>query len=148
VIELKILFSKDDLEIFYTMSLQKHIGKNLNPKSLLEFQNEFEKDASIFLCVMLDENIVGYIILVEEAEAVQLKRIVVDEKHLGVGTEVMLLVEEFCHVKLGKDRLWLDVYADNARAVHLYEKLGYVRYNEGMENHREVWFYKKVFKVD
>jgi ribosomal protein S18 acetylase RimI-like enzyme len=41
-----------------------------------------------------------------------------------------------------------EIYADNARAVHLYEKLGYVRYNEGMENHREVWFYKKVFKVD
>jgi len=140
--------TEDNLETFYTMSLQKHIGKNLNPKSLVEFQNEFEKDASIFLCVMLDENIVGYIILVEEAEAVQLKRIVVDEKHLGVGTEVMLLVEEFCHVKLGKDRLWLDVYADNDRAVHLYEKLGYVRYNKGVENHREVWVYRKVFKVN
>ena len=27
-----------DLKTFYTMSLQKHIGKNLNPKSLKEFK--------------------------------------------------------------------------------------------------------------
>jgi len=37
-----------DLKIFYTMSLQKHIGKNLNPKSLKEFQNEFKDDNTIF----------------------------------------------------------------------------------------------------
>ena len=28
--------------------------------------------------------------------------------------------------------------------IGLYEKLGYVRYNIGVENHREVWFYKKL----
>jgi ribosomal protein S18 acetylase RimI-like enzyme len=133
-----------DLETFYTMSLQKHIGENLNFKSLTQFQNEFKDEATIFLCAMHEESIAGYIILAEEAEAVQLKRIVIDEKHLGVGAEVMLLVEEYCLMRLGKDSIWLDVYADNARAVHLYEKLGYVRYNEGIENHRKVWFYRKT----
>jgi len=135
--------TKDDLKTFYTMSIQKHIGKNLNNKSLEQFENEFQEEATVFLGVMRDESIAGYIILVEEAETVQLKRIVIDENHLGLGSEVMQLFEEYCLRRLGKDRLWLDVYADNARAVHLYEKLGYVRYNEGMENHREVWFYRK-----
>jgi len=63
---------------------------------------------------------------------------VIDEESLGLGCEVMFLVDEYCLRRLGKDKLWLDVYSDNARAVHLYKKLGYVRYNEGMENHREV----------
>ena len=135
--------TKEDLKTFYTMSLQKHIGKNLNPKSLEQFENEYKDEATTFLSVMRNGSIVGCIILVEEAETVQLKRIVIDENHLGLGSEVMQLFEEYCLRRLGKDRLWLDVYADNARAVHLYEKLGYVRYNEGMENHREVWFYRK-----
>jgi ribosomal protein S18 acetylase RimI-like enzyme len=38
---------------------------------------------------------------------------------------------------------WLDVYANNTRAIHLYEKLKFVRYNHGMENEREVFFYEK-----
>jgi len=134
---------EDDLKTFYTISLQKHIGKNLNTKSLEQFENEYKDEATIFLGVMRDESIAGYIILVEEAETVQLKRIVIDENHLGLGSEVMLLVAEYCLSRLDKDRLWLDVYADNARAVHLYEKLGYVRYNKGMENHREILFYRK-----
>ena len=136
--------TKDDLKTFYTMTLQKHIGKNLNPKSLVEFENEYKDDVTTFLYVIRDGSIVGCIILVEEAETVQLKRIVIDENHLGLGSEVMQLFEEYCLRRLGKDRLWLDLYADNARAVHLYEKLGYVRYNKGMENHREVWFYRKI----
>ena len=134
---------EDDLKTFYTISFQKHIGKNLNTKSLEQFENEYKDEATTFLSVMRGESIAGYIILVEETETVQLKRIVIDENHLGLGSEVMLLVEEYCLRRLGKDRLWLDVYTDNARAVHLYEKLGYVRDNEGMENHREVLFYRK-----
>jgi len=102
--------TKEDLKTFYTMSIQKHIGKNLNTKSLEQFENEYKDDITTFLCVIRDGSIVGCIILVEEAETVQLKRIVIDEKNLGlVGSEVMQLVEEYCLRRLGKDRLWLDV---------------------------------------
>ncbi len=47
----------------------------------------------------------------------------------------------------GVHEVWLDVYVDNKRAVGLYVKLGYVRYNIGVENHRKVWFYKKILKA-
>ena len=132
-----------DLKIFYTMSLQKHIGKNLNPKSLKEFQNEFKDDNTVFLSVISDENIVGYIILVIETEAVQLKRIVIDEKYLGIGFKTLALLDNYCQKIININELWLDVYADNKRAIALYEKSGYSRYSEGVENHREVWFYRK-----
>ncbi len=125
------------------MSIQKHIGENLNPKSLKEFQNEFKGDNTIFLSVMSDENIAGYIILVFETQAVQLKRIVIDEKYLGIGFKALALLDNYCQETVDKNELWLDVYADNKRAISLYEKSGYSRYSEGVENCREVWFYRK-----
>ena len=137
----------DDLKTFYTMSQQKHIGKHLNAKSLKEFENEFKDDDTLFLSVMSDENIAGYIILVVETESVQLKRIVIDENYLGIGSKVLLFLDNCCQNIIDKNELWLDVYADNKRAISLYEKFGYSRYSEGVENCREVWFYrKKVFK--
>ena len=75
----------------------------------------------------------------------QLKRIVIDEKYLGIGTAVMKELEVYVLEYYEVHEIWLDVYADNKRAIGLYEKLDYVRYNVGMENHREVWFYKKDF---
>ena len=68
----------------------------------------------------------------------------IDEKYLGIGTEVMKELEFYVFEHYGVHEIWLDVYADNRRAIGLYEKLGYVRYNIGVENHREVWFYKKI----
>jgi len=92
---------------------------------------------------MFDEPIVGYIILVIETEAVQLKRIVIDEKYLGIGFKALALLDNYCQKIIKKNELWLDVYADNKRAISLYEKSGYIRYSEGVENCREVWFYRK-----
>ena len=37
-----------------------------------------------------------------------------------------------------------DVYFNNNRAIHVYEKLGYERYKEGFENTKEVYFYRKI----
>ena len=135
----------DDLKIFDTMSLQKHIGRHLNAKSLKGFEDEFEEDHTLFLSVMSNENIVGYIILVVETESVQLKRIVIDEKYLGIGSKVLVLLDNYCQTIVHKNALYLDVYADNKRAISLYEKSGYRIYDKGLENHREVWFYRKVF---
>ena len=94
---------------------------------------------------MSNDKVVGYVILVDEANTnqVQLKHIVIDEQHLGSGKNVLELVEKYCIKKLEKYTLWLDVYADNHRAIALYEKSEFIRYNDGIENGREVWFYRK-----
>jgi len=137
----------DELVILENLSKQKHIGKNLNPKSLKKFQEEFAQKEIIFLNIMTtSKEIAGYLILKKEPSSVQLKRIVIDEKHLGIGKEALGLFEAYCLKHFNATMLWLDVYADNTRAIRLYEKSGYVRYNVGMENHREVWFYRKDLK--
>jgi len=135
-----------DLQTFFHLSQQKHIAQNLNPKTLEQFQREFETKNIIFLSMMSNDKVIGYVILVDEAKTnqVQLKRIVIDQQHLGSGKKVLKLVEQYCIKKLEKHMLWLDVYADNHRAITLYEKSEFIRYNDGIENGREVWFYRKL----
>jgi len=140
--------TKEELKIFFHLSQQKHIAQNLNPKTLEQFQHEFETKNIIFLSVMSNDKVVGYVILVDEVKTnqAQLKRIVIDEQHLGSGKNVLELVEQYCVKKLEKHTLWLDVYADNHRAIALYERSEFIRYNDGIENGREVWFYRKSLK--
>jgi len=141
--------TKEDLKTYFHLSQQKHIGKNLNPKTLDQFRYEFEQRSVIFLSVMSDDKVIGYVILVDEKRTnqVQLKRIVIDEQHLGSGKKVLELVEQYCITKLDKYSIWLDVYADNHRAIALYEKSVFIRYREGIENGRAVWFYRKSLQI-
>ena len=134
----------DELIFLEKLSNQKHIGKNLNHKSLEKFQEEFAQKEITFLNILSNTHeIAGCLILKETNVFVQLKRIVIDEKYLGIGREVMQELEVYVLKNYKLHEIWLDVYADNKRAIGLYEKLGYDRYNVRMENHREVWFYKK-----
>lgn len=51
----------------------------------------------------------------------------------GYGTEALKLLIEYAFGVLGLERLELDVYADNARAIRCYEKAGFV--HEGTRRH-------------
>lgn len=85
----------------------------------------------------------GYLLLsLEKEEQLQLKRIVIDQEHLGIGLSVLHKVEAYAK-KLNKNYIWLDVYADNKRAIKLYEKAEFRCYDRSIENGREVWFFDK-----
>jgi RimJ/RimL family protein N-acetyltransferase len=45
----------------------------------------------------------------------------------GRGTEATVLLTRFGHDELGLDRIWLEVFATNLRALRAYEKAGFVR---------------------
>ena len=51
----------------------------------------------------------------------------------GYGTEALELLEDYAFGVLGLERLELDVYAENTRAVRCYEKAGFV--HEGTRRH-------------
>jgi Acetyltransferases, including N-acetylases of ribosomal proteins len=55
--------------------------------------------------------------------------IYMDRQHIGSGwgTDAARAVLDFGFGELRLERIWLDVYADNARAIRSYEKLGFVR---------------------
>ena len=47
----------------------------------------------------------------------------------GYGTEALKRSVEYGFGELGLRRIWLTVYADNPRAIHVYEKCGFREYD-------------------
>jgi RimJ/RimL family protein N-acetyltransferase len=44
----------------------------------------------------------------------------------GYGSDAIGALLDFGFGELRLERIWLDVYADNARALHVYERLGFI----------------------
>jgi RimJ/RimL family protein N-acetyltransferase len=55
----------------------------------------------------------------------------------GLGTEALRLVVTYGFEVAGLHRVELEAYTDNARALHVYEKCGFVV--EGVRRHVELW---------
>ncbi len=50
-----------------------------------------------------------------------------DDRGRGVGTEALRLLCDYAFLSLGLERVQLDVYAGNQRAIRCYERAGFVR---------------------
>ena len=72
---------------------------------------------------------IGFVLL-EDAddpnESLLLRRIAVVTKGRGHGRTAVVLAARHCFDVLGFHRLWLNVAAENRRAYHLYQRLGFV----------------------
>ena len=116
-------------------------------ESLEAHQDEYENDNVIFLSILFNFNqLAGYIMLVKEdnTQNAQIKRVLVDERHLGVGQKAIVAMENYCITELKIEKIWLDVFKSNNRAIHIYEKLGYKVFKEDEEDSRAVFFYEKI----
>ncbi|OPL07624.1 MAG: hypothetical protein AVO33_04410 [delta proteobacterium ML8_F1] len=65
-------------------------------------------------------------VLDPDSHVLELKRIVIETKNQGFGREVILGLMAYAFTTLDINRLWLDVFTDNPRGIHLYESLGMV----------------------
>ena len=136
----------EELTEFSKMNEQHHVGSHLNVKSLEAHHQEFENDNIIFLSILCGANhLAGYIILVKEdyINNIQFKRMLIGESYLGVGQSAIMAMENYCITELKTNRVWLDVFKDNGKAIHIYEKLGYKVFKQGEEGSRAVLFYEK-----
>ncbi|MCG7554456.1 MULTISPECIES: GNAT family N-acetyltransferase [unclassified Pseudoalteromonas] len=99
--------------------------------SLLVHQQLFSEPNIHYLTIHSDSEIVGFIILAVEPElkSVEFCRIVVAKKGLGIGQEAINQMEKYVLEELRITRVWLDVFADNTRAQHIYQKLGYQQFD-------------------
>jgi RimJ/RimL family protein N-acetyltransferase len=72
--------------------------------------------------------LIGFALLTglqEGAGGVRLLRIVMDAPGRGLGRQAMLAICALVFDEWGVERLWLDVFEDNARACRVYENLGF-----------------------
>lgn len=65
--------------------------------------------------------------LADRHNGVCLQRVVAAIPDRGVGSALVPAVIDWVFAKTGAHRIWLDTLRHNARAQHLYEKLGFTR---------------------
>ena len=93
-------------------------------------QHADEIDDPAHMLVMIrdksDYHVVGYslIHINKQSEIFELRRIAMNEKGKGYGTEILAAYFKLAFESLGINRFWLDVYPDNVKGIHLYEKMG------------------------
>ena len=137
----------EELKEFSNMNKPRHVADYLTIKSLKAHQQEFKNGNSIFLSILLSSSeLAGYIILFREnnLNTTQFKRILIDENYLGIGQESIIAMEHYCISELKIRRVWLDVFKNNNRAIHVYEKMGYNVFKRGVEASRDILFYEKM----
>ena len=129
------------------MGNQSHVGEFLSNKSLEVHEDDFKSGRVTYLSIISSSGILaGYIIFCKEKQTrtVQLKRIIINERHLGIGQKAIKLFEYFCTREYSINRIWLDVYEINSKAIYVYEKLGYIKFKENIKNSKSVLYYDKM----
>ena len=119
----------DDIEFIVALETREEfvplVGQWTADKHLEELNNP---DKRYYLFENPTGERLGFAILAGLAEphdAILLLRIVLSSPGQGLGRVALeaLMAEVFDH--LGANRLWLDVFDFNARAIHVYEGLGF-----------------------
>jgi diamine N-acetyltransferase len=107
-----------------------------------------EDEEHLVVCDKATGEIMGYVILAGLSNphlSLELRRIVVQSKGRGIGRQAVQLIKQYCFEQLHFHRLWLDVYADNERAVQLYRSEGFVEEGKLREIRKDGDQYRSMF---
>ena len=138
----------NELDPISQMEKQPHARTFVDPIPLASHQELFRNQEVEYLSIVNAQGrLAGYFILVSEAEgqSVEFRRILIDANERGIGQSAIAQMERYCREALGAQRIWLDVYDDNALGKHIYEKLGYKRFKSEARGDRLLHFYEKSF---
>ena len=135
-----------DLIRFSQLDSQAHVRDFFSHKSLEVHQKDFRSESIVYLGI-IDElgGVIGYFILQLENDekTINFKRILVGYDHLGVGQRAISSMEDYCKNKFEVNRIWLDLYENNHKAKHIYEKLGYKQFKNEATSPRSILYYEK-----
>ena len=136
---------RDELPLFCQLDQQLDVADYIVESSHQDHLNSFDDPQTVYLTIVRNRRPAGYfVICLEDMEQrVEFKRVVVDEKHRGIGQNAILQMEEFCKSELGVSRIWLDVFDFNQRAQHIYTKLNYRKFGERISGNRMLFLYQK-----
>ena len=85
-------------------------------------------DARYFVCETATGELAAFVILRglnEDSRAIELKRIVVAVPERGLGSRILEELIRMVFEEFHAHRFFLDVFEDNLRARHLYERFGF-----------------------
>ena len=126
--------SENEIHLFVEMEQSEDTSRFIIPNKKEVHLKEFAKSNIYYLSIKQNDKTVGFVILVIDAQSnsVELRRIVVASKGLGIGQEAILKIEGFVMEVLSFNRIWLDVFESNSRGKHIYEKLGYKEFKRSL----------------
>jgi len=132
--------SADDL--LYILSLEQKFREMrlLAGNEPAMHQRQLSSPDCLYWIVETEAGPGGFVILRDihsKDRNVELLRIVVAEPGRGLGREVLRLVMDKVFREFGAHRLWLDTYADNTRAQHVYRSVGFSQ--EGVLRECKKW---------
>ena len=115
------------------------------PYSVEHHRAEMHKPNVVYLSIVSEDTLLGFIILVAEddSESVEFRRIVVASKDNGIGQSAISEMERYCVDALKCNRIWLDVFEINKRGQHIYNKLGYGQFKTGEYNGKVLLYFNK-----
>ncbi len=114
---------------------------NLDTIILLEtqnalFVNKYNRDKHIqtignqchfSIFTKTNNHLIGYILLADiTTKKIEFRRIVISKKGFGYGNDALTLIKQMCYNKFNANKIWLDVYTDNIKAINLYKKHDFV----------------------
>ena len=135
----------DQLPQFVEQEKNADTAAYILPTTLEQHQDNFTCDEITYLQIVNQDTVIGYFILALDADpaSIEFRRIVVFEKGRGIAQIAIPLMEEYCRLNIPRPRIWLDVYDFNSRGIHLYEKLGYRRFDQREHQGKRLFFYDK-----
>ena len=139
---------KEELTIFDAMDRQEHARHFVIQTGLENHQKYFADPAITYLSIENGRNeLCGYFILVLDAEtdSVEFRRIIIDQNKRGIGQVAIITMENYCKNQFNVKRIWLDVFADNTRGIHIYQKLGYTLFERGEHQGRALLYMEKTY---
>ncbi len=138
---------REELEKLDAMDRQLHARGYVVQTGIETHRHDFDDPCITYLNILGSRGeFCGYFILVLEPDtgSIEFRRILVDQNRRGVGQAAIIEMEKYCKNVFQIDRIWLDVFEDNAIGIHIYEKLGYARLKEELYDGRRLFFYEKA----
>jgi RimJ/RimL family protein N-acetyltransferase len=131
----------DNRDFVFQYSFEQH-KKLLSSKSamLLIIKDKISKDKIGFIIYELNR----------DSDSFELRRIVIDPKGQGAGKEIIKGLINYAFTNLGINRLWLDVFSDNTRAIHLYKTLGMTHegtLRQGYKDYKGLYRDQLIFSI-
>lgn len=119
-----------DVEVITAMEQEAGTTSFIMPyrqeRHLQVIESKDEEHLSVF--DKKGQRLAGFVILagLENPHlSMELRRIVIQTKGLGLGRQCLQLIKKYCFIQLRFHRLWLDVFTDNQRALQLYTSEGF-----------------------
>ncbi|MBW3695316.1 N-acetyltransferase [Vibrio sp. T187] len=137
-----------DIPTFVAFESASDTSDFIIPYSAERHRLEMENELITYLSIYDDQVLAGFIILaVHDNDDIEFRRIVVGKKGQGIGQSAVTLMEGYCASQFGGKRVWLDVFAENERGQHIYQKLGYKIFKTGDFQSKRLLFMEKTLAV-